>query len=200
MPYRKEVFRKSWYYHIYNRGFQRQQLFFSFYDYQRFLDKLSIELDKCFILHAFVLMPNHFHLLLEQNTERSISELLRDVQVSYAKYYCLKYKKRGSVFESRFKAKRIDSKEYLLKLVQYIHQNPLVAGLTGKLEDWRWSSYWSYIGEVSESCVTADKLIAIYKQVYPEGDFKRFNNEVNVDPDEDDILIDSPRIIQSRDS
>jgi putative transposase len=74
MPYRKEVFRKDWCYHIYNRGFQRQKLFFGFDDYQRFLNKLSIELDERFILHAFVLMPNHFHLLIEQNTERSISE------------------------------------------------------------------------------------------------------------------------------
>lgn len=199
MPYRKEVFRKGFRFHVYNRGFRRQQLFYDTNDYQRFLNKLSAEIDQDFTLYAYVLMPNHFHLLFELNTEISLSQLLRNVQLSYAKYYSLKYKKRGSVFESRFKAKRIDSKEYLLKVVHYIHQNPLVAGLVRMVDEWRWSSYWSYIGEVSDGCVSSAMIMDVFRQQYENGDFRKFSQDINMNPDEGDILIDSPTLIQSRD-
>ncbi len=200
MPYRIELFRVGQRYHIYNRGFQKQQLFYCDADYARFLSKLTLEvMDNEFRLHAYVLMPNHFHLLLEPTASVEVSDVLRNVQLSYAKYFCLKYKKVGSVFGTRFKVKRIDSEEYLFKIVQYIHQNPVLAKLVGRIGDWRWSSFWSYFGDVSDSCVTTDLILSRFHSQFPDQDFREFNSRLNTDPDQDDILIDSPTIIQSRD-
>jgi REP element-mobilizing transposase RayT len=201
MPYRQEIFKAGFTYHIYNRGFQKQKLFFSSDDYQRFKIKLAEEIEGDFRLHAYCLMPNHFHLLVEQMNDVSISILLRNIQLAYAKYFSLKYGKEGSVFGSRFKAKRIDSQEYLLEVVRYIHQNAPKAGLVESPDEWIWSSYWSYLGDVYESFVTTEYILSYYKSNYPQDDFRKYNLKiVDEDIDANDILIDAPRVvIQSRD-
>ena len=73
---------------------------------------------------AFCLMPNHFHFLIKQKKNNGIKEFISLLNNSYAKYFNIKYKKKGGLFESRFKAIRIETEEQLLHVSRYIHLNP----------------------------------------------------------------------------
>jgi len=92
-------------------------------------------------------MPNHFHLLIRQNSKIKISELMLRVCGSYAKYFNRKYNRVGSIFQDQFKAVLVGRNNYLLWLSAYIHKNPEKGKLAGKPEKWKWSSYLDYIGE-----------------------------------------------------
>jgi putative transposase len=99
-------------------------------------------------LNAFAIMPNHFHLLVQEKKEKGISWYLQRVQDSYAKYFNAKYKKRGHLFQGTFRAIPVETDEQLLYLSAYIHRNPR------DLKEWKdkeykypWSSYEDCIGE-----------------------------------------------------
>ncbi len=83
---------------------------------------------------CYVIMPDHYHLLLKENKETGISEFIRKCNISIAKYVNISKERKGPIFESRFKSKLIDSNEYLLHLSLYIHLNPLDF-ISGKM--WR---------------------------------------------------------------
>ena len=90
---------------------------------------------------AYCLMPTHFHLLLQQVETRGISEMLRKSSNAYARYFNTKYKRKGTLWMSRFKSVLVENDEQLLHLTRYIHLNPVTAGLVGKAENWSYSSY-----------------------------------------------------------
>ena len=92
-------------------------------------------------------MPNHYHLLVRQNTELPISTLVLKVCSGYGKVFNKKYDRVGSLFQDQFKAVHVNRNEYLLHLSAYIHQNPKVAGLVGDLGKWKYSSYQEYLEE-----------------------------------------------------
>ena len=106
---------------------------------------------------AGCLMPNHYHLMATPLSEHGISTLLHKVGTSYTKYFDIKYKRTGRLFESTFKAKHIDRHEYAFYLTQYIHLNPvdLFQGITDEEEKMRririypWSSLPDYLGAKS---------------------------------------------------
>ena len=148
------------YYHIYNRGNGKQDVFLDAQDFTFFLRRLAQNLfpekegmvrsiplpENSFSLVSYCLMPNHFHLLLRQNTDPQTSKLILRVCTSYAKYFNKKYEKVGHVFQDQFQQIRIQSDEYLLWLSAYIHQNPVVAGLAHEPFQYQWSSYAAFIG------------------------------------------------------
>lgn len=76
-------------------------------------------------IHAFCLMPNHFHLLLEQVTDKGVTKFLHKISTAYTKYFNLKNERTGRLFEGTFKAILIDRDEYLIHLSRYIHLNPI---------------------------------------------------------------------------
>lgn len=108
---------------------------------------------------SFVLMPNHFHLLLQQRTEGGVSEFMHRIGTGYTNYFNLRSKRTGRLFESTFKARAVDKDSYLQHLIRYIHLNPLsleqkdwkVRGIVDQkrakqyLSTYRWSSYLAYI-------------------------------------------------------
>ena len=99
---------------------------------------------------AFCLLPNHIHLLLKGLHQKGISNLMTNFQHSYAKYFNIKNKRTGSVFQSMFKAVRIETDEQLLHVVRYIHINPLTSYIikeSSDLENYLWSSYSDYLGK-----------------------------------------------------
>jgi putative transposase len=75
-------------------------------------------------LLAYCLMPNHFHLLLYQIEESGMTKLMHGIMTSYSRYFNNKYGRTGPLFESRYKASRVSSDEYLLHISRYIHRNP----------------------------------------------------------------------------
>ena len=140
-------FVKGEYYHIYNRGHNKMPIFIDNNDYDFFMLRLRQNLGEVFIhpsrnsyviktlppgsftLECYCLMPNHFHFLLQQKGDISLSKLMGKVCTSYSKYFNKKYAKVGSLFQDEFKAVRIVSHEQLMRVIEYIHHNPVKDGL-----------------------------------------------------------------------
>ena len=163
MPYRKTPLISGPYYHIFNRGIDRQPTFHTKRDYERALQTLSYyrpstnsvkysqflkkplderqnildsitDVPHQVTIVAYCLMPNHFHLLLKQNEDSGISRFMSNFQNSYAKYFNVKHKRTGSLFDRQFKAVLIESENQLLHLTRYIHLNPYSSHAISKEE------------------------------------------------------------------
>lgn len=160
---RKREFVDGSYYHIFNRGVEKRKIFLTDKDFSRFYETLkhcledkrkpskrdqksqALKTAKSVEIVAYCLMPNHFHLLLKQNSSGGIVAFLQRVSNSYAKYFNAKYKRSGVLFEGRFKSLLVSSDEQLLHLSRYIHLNPVVSGLVNDPGAFEWSSYKEYL-------------------------------------------------------
>jgi REP element-mobilizing transposase RayT len=112
-------------YHVIARGNQRQKIFRSDADRRRYLELLNeYRMRYPFRLLAYVLMPNHVHLLLEME-RHPLSKIMQGLQQSYTAYFNRKYKLVGHLFQGRYKDILCDRDAYLLELVRYIHLNPV---------------------------------------------------------------------------
>ena len=99
-------------------------------------------------LVSFVLMPNHFHLIVQELKEGGVTKFMSRLANSYTKYFNIKNDRKGYLFGSSFHKKLIDTNEYLLHLSAYIHRNPReIKKWHNKESDYPWSSYQDYIGE-----------------------------------------------------
>jgi putative transposase len=152
------------FYHIFNRGVNRRQIFTNKRDYIRALNTLKffnyvdypIRYSKFLLLAngqrkeiwdrldksntftdiiSFCLMPNQFHLLLKQNRDEGISKLLANFQISYTKYFNIKNDRVGSLLQGQFKAVKIDSEEQLLHVSRYVHLNPYSSAVIENIKD-----------------------------------------------------------------
>lgn len=143
---RKFVFAIGEYYHVYNRGVEKQDIFKDNADRLRFQRMLHIangtnpvvykiiqrwSLDEIDIgkrisaVGAYCLMPNHFHILVKETEEGGISKFMSKLTTGYSKYFNQKYNHKGVLFQGRFKAQHAESDEYLKYLYAYIHLNPV---------------------------------------------------------------------------
>ena len=100
---------------------------------------------------AYCIMPTHLHLILIQSKEDEISKFMQNILNSYSRYFNTKYKRKGPLWETRFKTVEIESDEQLLHLTRYIHLNPVTAYLCGKPEEWAMSSYSEYISKIDRN-------------------------------------------------
>ena len=100
---------------------------------------------------AYCFMPTHVHFILKQLRENGISIFMSNVCNSYARYFNTKHKRKGPLWEGRFKNVLVETDEQLLHLTRYIHLNPVTAGLCRKPEEWATSSYREYVSKVSDS-------------------------------------------------
>jgi len=136
------------FYHVISRGERRDNIFTCREDKEKFLKKLAETVEKYKLyLHAYVLMDNHYHLLLE-TPQANLSKAMHHLNTSYANWFRFKYHLAGSVFQGRFKAILVEKDSYLQVLSAYIHLNPVRAGITKLPEEFRYSSYRAYIGKV----------------------------------------------------
>ena len=101
--------------------------------------------DKFVEIIAYCIMPTHIHLILKQLKEDGISEFMRIILDSYARYFNIKHKRKGPLWEGRFKNVHVKNDEQLLHLTRYTHLNPVTAYLVNRPEDWHASSYKEYI-------------------------------------------------------
>ena len=143
---RKIVFAPGEYYHIYNRGVEKRDIFLSDADRLRFQRLLyvangdnavvykliqGLPLDEIkrgkqvVAIGAYCLMPNHFHILVKEIVEGGVSKFLAKLTTSYSMYFNTKHKHSGSLFQGTFKAEHVDNDEYLKYLYSYIHLNPV---------------------------------------------------------------------------
>ena len=128
--------------HIIQRGNNRQACFFADEDYQFFLDCL-VKLAKRFrcALHAYVLMTNHFHLLLTSELEAGPSLLMKFLGQRYVQYVNRAYRRTGSLWEGRFRSSLVQTERYVLGCYRYIEMNPVRANMVKHPIEYPWSSY-----------------------------------------------------------
>jgi len=144
MPREKRERSGSGIYHIMLRGINRQRIFEDDGDRERFLDSLDKALEKSgATLYAWCLMGNHVHLLLREGREE-IGKTMKRLGAGYVRYYNGKNGRSGGLFQDRYRSECVESDEYFLTVVRYIHQNPVKAGLCGKCKEWKYSSYREY--------------------------------------------------------
>ena len=152
------------FYHVTARGNERRKIFLSASDCLRFLAKLSEAIQKYHAsLHAYVLMGNHYHLILE-TPQANLSAIMQMVNSSYTTYFNVKRKRFGHLFQGRYKAILIDADSYLLELSRYIHLNPVRAGVVEDPADYVYSSYRAYASNKKDPLVTKDKILSMISQ------------------------------------
>jgi putative transposase len=152
------------FYHVTARGNERRKIFFSRKDYGKFKQYLADAREKYrFKLHAYVLMTNHYHLLIE-TTEKNLSRLMHYINSSYTTYTNVKRKRSGHLFQGRYKAIVIDKDSYLLELSRYLHLNPVRVNMAAKPEDYPYSSYVSYISDHGEALVTSSTILEMFNK------------------------------------
>lgn len=146
MPRRQILLRAGYAYHVFNRGHNRERIFFERENYLFFLRRMREYLSTDIVtVIAYCLMPNHYHLLVTLNTD-DFAETMGILTMSCAKAINERYKRVGTLFQGRFRAVLVDRDEYLLHLSRYIHLNPEAAGLVAQAQDWEFSSYRDYVG------------------------------------------------------
>ena len=136
-------------YHVMSRGNARQPIFLDDIDRHSFFKNLErcIELHNL-ICHAYCLMDNHYHLLLE-TPDGNLSSAMRDVNGNYTQWFNTRHERVGHVLQGRYKAHVIEKEPYLLEVVRYIVNNPVRANLVTHPKDWKWSSYRSSAGSIN---------------------------------------------------
>lgn len=156
----RKIYFENGFYHVYNRGVEKRDIFIEPADYSFFLHLIKgalspLEKQKLFDegifrprrknffgkidLLCYVLMPNHFHFILRQNDKLSVTEFIRSILTSYSMYFNKKYSRVGTLFQGVFKAIDIHDENYLLWLSRYIHLNP------ANFINYPYSSYDDYL-------------------------------------------------------
>jgi len=191
MAIRKTPLATNEIYHVYNRSVAQQPIFTNNNERQRFLDlidfyrfknnplrfsnlsKLSIKNKEKYLtslrlskkqikIYSFSTMPNHYHLLLKQIEDFGITNFIKLIQNSYAKYFNLKTKRSGALFLHSFKATRIETEEQFLHTARYIHLNQLTSFTLKKsegLKNYKWNSYTDYASITPRPFVDTETLI-----------------------------------------
>lgn len=194
------------YYHIYNRGVEKRNVFTDTGDYSRFLETMDFyrkipspmklsdfrrgtvklkeiktqpqtELVK---ILCYCLMPNHFHFLIQAKTETGISTFMRKTTNSYTRYFNTRHKRVGSLFQGVFKAKLIETNEYLLQLSKYIHRNPFPLDVwEGK--SYPYSSYRNYLSGQQHAFCDIGFILSYFSDSNPTLSYKSFVEEADLE-------------------
>lgn len=149
MPRRATELFEGEFYHVYNRGANRGEIFFTRENYifflRRFREKVSAEHVSTL---AYCLMPNHYHFLVRLESGH-FSERMQAFTTSYTKSVNKQTGRSGTLFQGRFQAKHVDNEDHLTHLSRYIHLNPVKARLVDRPNNWEFSSYREYCGSRS---------------------------------------------------
>lgn len=193
MPYRKTPLITDEIYHVFNRSVAGQTIFLQQNDYKRVLESIEFYMfkdtplsfshyrrlnseerlkvmeslkEKQITILAYCLMPNHFHFLLKQKQDNGIKNFIRNLQNSYAKYFNTKTDRNGALFQSMFKAVRIEDDEQLIHVARYIHLNPSTAYIiknSNELENYPWSSYPQYLNLQTTGITETEEILGYFK-------------------------------------
>ncbi len=145
MPHLPRIHTPGLYYHVYARGNNRDPIFFDERDYRRFLTKLEeYRRELPFVLYAYCLLPNHFHILLKVK-KYTLTTIMQKLMTSYTMYINKKHDRVGHVFQGRYQSIIVEKETYLLQVLRYIHLNPVKAGFVDLPHLYPWSSYSYYL-------------------------------------------------------
>ena len=197
---RKITFANGYYYHIYNRGVDKREVFTNNRDYFNFLIRLrdfnndSIfeqrlyahkepssfiakelgSLPRLMEIICYCLIPNHYHLLLKQLMDRGIGKFLHKIGTGYVNYFNKTYNRNGVLFQGKYKAVEVVSDEQLLYLSAYINGNAEIRQIT-KATNWPWSSYLDYLGERQGTLCRKEEILNGFENL---ADYKNYLDEV----------------------
>jgi len=145
--------------HVIQRGNNRQPIVLDEAD-RRMLYSLWLEESQRHkvAVNAYVLLDNHFHMLLTPPSDEAMSLMMQSVGRTYVRYFNKRHNRSGTLWEGRYKSSLIDSEGYLLTCMAYIDLNPVRAGLAESAEDFRWSSYKHLAGQSIDKLVTPHAL------------------------------------------
>ena len=160
-PSKKPLLLPGNYYHFYNRGVNRQPIFFQKENWGFFIKQMRryFQTDLLIVL-AYCLMPNHYHLLVYLKAENISKKVMQPFGTSYVKAINKQQKRVGPLYQGPFKAKHVDSDAYLTHLTRYIHLNPVRAKLVDHPADWPYSSYNEYIGTRNGTLPQTDFILS----------------------------------------
>lgn len=205
-------------YHLINRGVASQPVFKNKRDHQRFLETMTyyqnrntpVRYSKFLILSvedrqqilrdlkkqrgflvefvSFCLLPNHLHFVVKQLVDNGISKFMANLTNSYTRYFNVKHKRRGHLFQGRFKAIRVETDEQLFHLVRYIHLNPYTSYLVKKIEEvalYPYSSLGEYLGLSQRGIVEKKQVLAHFATLesfkeftFSQADYQRKLKEI----------------------
>ncbi len=168
------------FYHIYNRGNGNEDVFTNADNYRFFLEKFKQYVAPIVNTYCYCLMPNHFHFLVQVKSDKEVLEVFKFENSeacskaianqfgkffnAYAKAYNSQQNRKGSVFMKNFKRKLVKDKEYLRKLVHYIHNNPIEAELCSVPEEYPYSSYEQIITNKS-TFIKSQEIISWFNDI-----------------------------------
>ncbi len=152
------------FFHLYNRGVNRDLIFFERRNYDYFLQKLWHYLDSSGVdLIAYCLMPNHFHFLVRQQIPDAVSKVIGNTCNGYVKAVNKAFGRSGHLFESKYKMKHVNQTSYLSYLTSYIHMNPVSARLVTLPEEWEYSSCREYLGKRSNRFIDSNLVLELFQ-------------------------------------
>ncbi|MES2972978.1 MAG: transposase [Pseudomonadota bacterium] len=141
--------------HVIQRGNNRQAIFVTRANYEDLLGLLAENAQKTGVLiHSYVLMSNHFHLLVTPQSGESLPQMMQAVGRRYVRHFNDSQGRSGTLWEGRYKSTLIQTDRYLLACMAYIDLNPVRAGLVAEPADYPWSSYCHYAGLRSDKLIT----------------------------------------------
>jgi putative transposase len=161
-------------YHVLSRGNEGRDIFADDNDRKVFVELLGRMCHRFSIeLYAYVLMNNHFHLLLK-TPQNNLSKSMQWFIGTYTRFYNIQWARSGHLFQGRFKSFLVENDAYLLQLSYYIHRNPLRAGMVRRLADYRWSSYRQYAyNDKIPHYLNTSTLLSLYSAKNKHGAYRR---------------------------
>lgn len=192
VPRAARIKSESGIYHIIMRGINRQILFEDEEDCTKFIHVLQKYKEICeYKLYAYCLMGNHLHLLLKEGKE-PLETVMRRICGSYVFWYNKKYDRIGYLFQDRFKSEPVNNEEYFLVVLRYILRNPLKAGITAIIEDYKWTNYKDYIEKQTPD---ADFVLNFFNEMNREEAVKIFIEYINkANGDECEDVLESKKL------
>jgi putative transposase len=141
--------------HIIQRGNNRQAIFAGAADYQAFLTLLHDAARQYKVaVHSYVLMTNHVHILATPQDDVGLTLMMQQVGRSYVRLFNKTHQRSGTLFEGRYKSTLIQTERYLLACMAYIDLNPARAGMVAQPQEYAWSSYRHYAGQLANALIT----------------------------------------------
>lgn len=162
------------------RGINQQIILEEHENYERFIKTLAkYQAISGYTVYAYCLMSNHIHLLIKEEKE-NLEQIIKRMAGSYVYWYNWKYKRSGHLFQDRFKSEPVETDEYFLTVIRYIHQNPVKAKVTTDISKYEFSSYTEYLR--ARSAIVDKEFVY---SIIDKTKFIEFNLENN-----DDVCLD----------
>lgn len=184
-------------YHIMARGNYRQNIFNDKEDYDVFLVLMYDAMKQYnFQVHAYCLMTNHYHILLD-TSDKEIWLIMKKINQLYAAYFNEKNQLIGHLFQGRYKSSLVQNDAYFLQTSRYIHLNPVKAKMVSYAEDYLWSSYRTFIGMDQNKIVTVEKIYTYfksptnlaYREFVEDTTLNRYEETIRKNMGEDDLWL-----------